>query len=1175
MIKLNRRQGLAGSYAGYSGNNKQILGALGKRNNNNTASNTDPSNKQDTNQDGSQFISESSLMPVPFTNGSMSTLPITVDLGTLLDDIGHDYLNLTNDKQLYRLYRDMYYFDPVAGAAVDMISGLPFSEFSLGGITDKDVNKVFNHTLERLNVRTLLPEMSVDYLVLGAFIASLLYDKNSKTFSDIMPHAIENTEIISLPFYSQAPIIEVKFSEALIKLLSNTKSPRIQALRDKFGAEIIGKIQSGKLELDPLSTVYLPRRSFSHTEGTSYYKRILPIWLLEKNLFRGTLIESSRRQRGIAHITVGDGESFEPTPADMDFITELFVGASADPLGAIVATRLGVSIEEVLCISGNTEVSTSEGLIKIKDIVPHNPNKFKGQRYAVPIDIEVKGLYGDFVKADIWMYQGYKDVYRVKTERGGYVDCTENHRFLILDENTGLLKKVKAKYLLPNNLSIACDTKGYCTTADLPLNLNEYKFKLGNKVFTKPEIMTPELAYVLGIVLSDGVVSDRNKGTGHITVSNTSLEILKHFQHCMLKVFGETGNILVSQLASTAPKNRYLNGRKVNHNHDGYYCSVYGDQLVQWFKQLGMMSSQHGTSMGTRACLHYVVPSIMFLANRESRLAFIAGVIDGDGHVAVERKSSLNVVGITICSGSPDLLQGLKVMLADIGYSTKVMNSNTALYINPSDACALYNELYKYLQSPAKKPFAVCDLPKSIKATIPSKFVVDVIKSRFVRKGGAGHGSWYQDDDGNLIELSRVADTFHSFSVSGTAFLHQAYENGSYDNVLALLKQISLSTYNKLIMLFNLKLRFEKVVGYDYIGKDHVYDLSVKQPNYPTVFKDGKAYRQKLCTEKKYQPTFYAINGGIHSSNSPTDRWSILDTWDQTTQMKFKALGVNESLLSGDASYNTMDNSLTLFIDHLRAYRDMITRKLFYNTVFPLISVINGYTVNSKGKVSVGESLLQKNLEDTLAIIQDGSKLLIPTVHWSKQLKPEGDSNYFDILDRLTAAGVPVPLRVIAAAGGFNIHELLAQKDDDIANREQIGEYVKQLRETQAKFAASQGQGGQEQGEQGEFSGFSASDPEYNMLRSLASDSNGISPSKFKSAVLASGKTRPSLQDRFKNIDPEIIGHTRTGKPKAIYNQTKAQTHANEMIVKAVRSHVKHGSSQLTNDTETSLKLGG
>jgi hypothetical protein len=248
----------------------------------------------------------------------------------------------------------------------------------------------------------------------------------------------------------------------------------------------------------------------------------------------------------------------------------------------------------------------------------------------------------------------------------------------------------------------------------------------------------------------------------------------------------------------------------------------------------------------------------------------------------------------------------------------------------------------------------------------------------------------------------------------------------------------------------------------------------------------------------------------------------------------------------------------------------MLTRKFFYNKVFPLISLINGFTVTESRDIKIRESLIKEDVEDTLAILQDGSSLLVPTVHWAKQLKPEGDSAYFDILDRLTQAGVPVPLRVIAAAGGFNIEDLLFQREDDLASRATVADYLKELAAIKAKFQADQeGAGGDGSGGGG-FGGFSSAiDDDQKMLTMLASANP---TSQFKSSVLHAKSRRPGLIDRFEGTDSEIIGRTRTGKAKMIVGQKQANSNANDKIIRALRNHVKYKRSQLNCPTNTELK---
>lgn len=563
-------------------------------------------------------VSTSSMAQTPMVgmgpNVGMSNNPITIDFDPLLTG----FTSGITHKLFLKLFRDIYYHDAVAGSTVDLMSSLPFSEFSLGGVSDNKVLSTYTETLERLNMRTLPAEISVDYLVLGAHCSSLLYNKEKKKFTDIMPHDLENLTVEDLPFYSQEPIITVKFPDNIKKVVAKD-TPRMRRLREFVGSSVIEKIKGGTLELDPLSTIFIPRRTFSTTDiGTSYYQRILPIYLIEKNLFRGTLVESARRQRGILHLTLGEPDSWEPTVQDLEFMTDLFMNADSDPLGAIIATRTGVMVEEL-------------------------------------------------------------------------------------------------------------------------------------------------------------------------------------------------------------------------------------------------------------------------------------------------------------------------------------------------------------------------------------------------RQGG--------------------------------------------------------------------------------------------------------------------------------------DFWKVTDFADSVLAQKLRALGISEAFLSGDANYNTADTSLSVFMEMLSSYRDMLTRKLFYDRLFPLISMINGYTVNSKGKVIIKPNLLETlDLESANATLNDGSKLLIPTVTWSKQLRPKGDSAYYEILNSLTEKGLPVPLRVLAAAGGFNLDELLRQQDEDIEIRRKVASYMERLKEFEPK----------EDGEEGEAEAST-------ILASL--DPTG----KYRSIVHATGKGKVPLLDRNFGEASEVRGVTKTGKPKYVIRQAQANQRINSNLVKAIKAAKEKG----------------
>lgn len=289
---------------------------------------------------GDGFEMNASLRPTNQSSMSVGNLPVSLDMNPTLSG----FMFNREDRQLVDVYKDIYYYDVVAGTAADLLSTLPFSDFSLRGLESK-MERPYMESLERLNIHTLLPEISIDYLVFGTFVGSLVFNKDRKIFVDIIPHDFKHCTIKDFPFYGVDPIINVNLPKDIVAVLKEDND-RVNQIKANYGTSLIDRLCEGQIELEPLSTLYIPRRTMTSAEGTSYFRRILPIYFMEKNLYRGSLAESIKRLRSILHITAGDLD-WEPSPEDLKFISELFINADNDPIGAIVATRNGVNTNEI------------------------------------------------------------------------------------------------------------------------------------------------------------------------------------------------------------------------------------------------------------------------------------------------------------------------------------------------------------------------------------------------------------------------------------------------------------------------------------------------------------------------------------------------------------------------------------------------------------------------------------------------------------------------------------------------------------------------------------------------------------------------------------------------------------------------------------------------------------
>lgn len=1059
-------------------------------------------------QTNTGFQSKSS-MSTGMQNTSVSQLPNEIDTDPLLQDILFSN-DVTSREIIQRLYRDIYYNDAVGGSAVDLYSTLPFSEFGIGGITDDKIMEPYMETVERLNIRTLLSELSVDHLVSGAFLGSLLFDRNREIFLDIMTHRIEDAEIQALPFYGQDPIINVSIPEELRTILSSTSdSKRVKQVQAMLGPDVIKTLTSAEIELDAISTIYIPRKTFSNNPlGTSYYRRILPIYLIEKNLFRGTLVESSRRQRGMLHISLGDGEDWIPTIEDMNATTDLFMNADADPLGAVITTRTGIATEELRaggefwkitdiwdstvqnklralgiseaflsgevnynCVSGDTLITTSKGIIRIDEIAKKENGKIQD------INLQSASRYGKEVAAK-WLFQGKAPTVTISMHKASSLCGTPKHKILVLNKQRTQWKQL-SDIRIGDYVAISLDK--LVRTSKLKLDLKTIPM-IGKGIgrgqlhsvdyeLKKPKYMTPELAFIMAFIIAEGTIQGTN-----IKVGNTNIDLINKYIDCFEKVFNFKPTV---SLAYTKGSVTEINGTTYTRNKDFYLAITSRRGLVDWLSELGC-SHKTGRIEGKTPSYFKEIPWAVLQADEESQLAFLAGYLETDGY------ASKGGMTIEYSSYSSKLRNQMYVMLSSMGIMTSLNKTKVSIY--GSNAAKLYAKLKPYLVSKQHDTFnktGVCHY-----YGVPADSFLTTVRNAIVKSNNSGTVVRLQD--GTELKVRKG-----TLKLKTKAFLYDLFEAGVYDEFLQVLKRIDAETYTNLMELFTLKYNFTPVETIKNSGVKEVYDLSM---------------------QKGAEPSY------------------------------------NVNCIVG---HNTSDTSLTVFVESLRAYRDMITRKLFYNKIFPLVSLVKGYTVNAKGKVVKRSGLLDGDSEEVLRRMQDGSKLLIPTVHWAKQLKPEGDTAYLDILNTMTEKGVPVPLRAFAAAGGFNLEQLLQQQDDDFKLQKRLFAYQKELQKLKSDFGPKAAEG--------ESLSSVMSD---NSIRRLLDNNKDLAN---KSAVMK-GNGRPALFDRDFGDSGEVIGTTRTGKKRYLHNQAQQQAKANEAIVKALKNIKKHQNTPLTNTTTTPFK---
>lgn len=249
-----------------------------------------------------------------------------------------------DSSMLSLFYRDIYLYDAVGGCAVNIQSSFPFSDWELRGLSDAQL-KIYNDALERLGIRDLLPKISTAYLVDGFYVGSLVFDDATKCFMDILSYDSLQCQVTASPFNNVDPEVVVHTSGVMQNFLNN-HSTYVDKYLEEMPRGIIELLKQEQFVLDPISTLFIGRRCLLDRAYTSYLQTLLPTYLIEKTLFRGTLTEAQRRQRSTSHITAGD-DVWTPTSEELAAIVQQFQMSENDPNGAWVATRNAIQVSDV------------------------------------------------------------------------------------------------------------------------------------------------------------------------------------------------------------------------------------------------------------------------------------------------------------------------------------------------------------------------------------------------------------------------------------------------------------------------------------------------------------------------------------------------------------------------------------------------------------------------------------------------------------------------------------------------------------------------------------------------------------------------------------------------------------------------------------------------------------
>ena len=252
-----------------------------------------------------------------------------------------------------RYWRMFYKLDPVIGTGIDLFSELPWSGFDLAGEgVEGEVRETLEDMVEETEIRSILPYIVREFLVVGEACPHLFYDDAKGMWTHIAMHNPDQLDVIYAPFIKMEPVVEFVPDDRLRKVMTSNHE-MLKAVRRSMPPELVSRLQARQnIPLSPVNFTFLPRRLHPYdVRGTSLLSRMWRILMLEDGIFNATLATARRHAGPLKIAKLGDAATgWIPGPDQERRLLQLLAQAELD-VHAWLVYHYGINFELV----GTTE----------------------------------------------------------------------------------------------------------------------------------------------------------------------------------------------------------------------------------------------------------------------------------------------------------------------------------------------------------------------------------------------------------------------------------------------------------------------------------------------------------------------------------------------------------------------------------------------------------------------------------------------------------------------------------------------------------------------------------------------------------------------------------------------------------------------------------------------------
>ncbi|MBO0861340.1 MAG: hypothetical protein J2P21_23200, partial [Chloracidobacterium sp.] len=286
------------------------------------------------------------------------------------------------------------------------------------------------------------------------------------------------------------------------------------------------------------------------------------------------------------------------------------------------------------CVVGDTLILTAGGLVPISSL-----SEMREADQFEPLEIDVATPMG-IKKTDSFYYGGMRETRKVSVDYGYEIEGTPNHRVQILDED-GKIKFERLDTIRVGDTVVIHAGQEIFGQAGQLLPAPSEETPVNAKAVHFPERMSPEFAYLLGRMTSDGHINKNGFG-----VERNGGESLDSLAPICKKLFGFTPGI------------------SKDSGDNVHYLQANSRPLGNWLlNDLGLEAGAYDK----------IIPNCILRSSREELIAFLRGLCQDAFLTADGRK-----FGVTFASRK--LIVQLQTVLLNFGVPAGVTQTHPAAW---------------------------------------------------------------------------------------------------------------------------------------------------------------------------------------------------------------------------------------------------------------------------------------------------------------------------------------------------------------------------------------------------------------------------------------------------------------------------------------------------------------